>query len=96
MNQKLNLGLSLAAGLLGALLSHYVSPELVHAQTQIVPAKEIKAQSFVLVDGQGTTAGVIGFDKDGNASIKLLDKAGKIVWTAGAKPSLAPLSSGLE
>jgi len=37
MNRKLNIGLSIAAGLLGGLLSHYISPALVHAQTQAAP-----------------------------------------------------------
>jgi hypothetical protein len=50
MNRKLNLGLSIAAGLLGGFLSHYISPMPVHAQTQAAPPKEIRAQSFVLVD----------------------------------------------
>src|SRR5579864_4615107 len=95
MNRKLNLGLSLAAGLLGGLLSHWGSPELVHAQAKVPPPKEVRAQSFVLVDSQGVSAGVFGFDKDGNASIKLMDKMGKVVWSASGKPSLAPLSDNI-
>jgi hypothetical protein len=31
---KLNVVLSLAAGLLGGAISHYLSPDLVHAQSQ--------------------------------------------------------------
>ena len=50
MNRKLNVGLSLAAGLLGGFLTHYISPRLVHAQTQPAPIKEIRAQGFVLVN----------------------------------------------
>jgi hypothetical protein len=95
MNRKLNLGLSLAAGLLGGLLSHWVSPELVHAQAKVPPAKEVRAQSFVLVDDQDVAVGVFGFDKDENASIKLMDKMGKVAWSASSKPSLAPLSSNI-
>jgi hypothetical protein len=94
MNRKLNVGLSLAAGLLGGMLSHYISPATVHAQAQMVPQKEIRAQSFVLVDGQGATAGVLGFDKSGNADIQLFDKAGKLIWSAG-RPNVAPASSTL-
>ena len=91
MNRKLNLGVSLAAGLLGGFLSHYVSPRLVHAQTQTAAAKEISAQSFVIVNDQGRPAGLFGFDKDGNASIVLLDKMGKVVWSASGKPRIAPI-----
>jgi hypothetical protein len=94
MNRKLNVGLSVAAGLLGGLLSHYISPEVVHAQVQPAPQKEIRAQSFVLVDGQGATAGVLGFDKSGNADIELFDRAGKVIWSAG-RPNVAPASSTL-
>ena len=54
MNRKVNLGLSLAVGLLGGFISRYISPELVHAQTQPVPAKEIKAERFVLVNADGS------------------------------------------
>ena len=93
MNRKLNLGLSLAAGLLGGMLSHYIFSEPVHAQVQTPPAKEIRAQSFVLVDDQGVPAGVFGFEKDGGASIQLMNKAGKVIWIANGKANLAPLSS---
>ena len=40
MNRKLNLCLSIAAGLLGGFLSQYISPGLVHAQTQAPPQKK--------------------------------------------------------
>jgi hypothetical protein len=94
MNRKLNLGLSIAAGLLGGFLSHYVSPDLVHAQTQAAPPaqtqpapppKEIKAQRFVLVNNDGSPAGLFGFDQDGKANVVLLDKTGKVVWSASGK-----------
>jgi hypothetical protein len=68
MNRKLNIGLSIAAGLLGGLLSHYISPALVHAQTQAAPPKKIRAQSFVLVSADGRAAGLFGFDQDGQAN----------------------------
>lgn len=67
MNRKLNLGLSIAAGMLGGFLSHYISPDLVHAQTQPPPPKEIRAQRFVLVNDNGSPAGLFGFDQDGQA-----------------------------
>lgn len=93
MNRKMNLGLTLATGLLGGFLSHYISPELVHAQTKTVPAKEIKAQRFLLVNDDGSTAGLFGFDQDGNATVVLMDKMGKVVWSAGSKANAKPLST---
>ncbi len=84
MNGKLNIGLSLAAGLLGGLLSHYISLP-VHAQSNVAPQK-IVAQSFILVDNQGVPAGVFGFGKDGSATIELFDKTGRVIWSENGKP----------
>jgi len=44
--RTLNLTLTLAVGLLGGLLSRYVAPTVVRAQTQTPPPKEIRAQKF--------------------------------------------------
>jgi hypothetical protein len=95
MNRKLNIGLSIAAGLLGGLLSHYISPALVHAQTQAAPPKEIRAQSFVLVSADGKADGLFGFDQDGQANVILLDKTGKVLWSASGKPNAKPLAISL-
>ena len=95
MNRKLNLGLPIAAGLLGGFLAHYISPELVHAQTQAAPPKEISAQRFVLVNDDGKPAGLFGFDQDGQPNIILLDKTGKVLWSASGKPNAKPLAVGL-
>jgi hypothetical protein len=59
----MNVGLSLTAGLLGGVLSHYVSPESVHAQLKAAFPKEIAAQSFVLVNERGASFGTFGFLK---------------------------------
>lgn len=85
MNRKLNVGLSLAAGLLGGWLSHYVPLRAVHAQAQNQATREVRAQSFVVVNEQGAPVGVFGLEKDGTASIKLLDKDGNVAWAATAK-----------
>jgi hypothetical protein len=91
MNHKMYIGLSLAAGLLGGFLSHYVPSERVHAQTETLPVREIRAQGFVLVNDDGSPAGLFGFDKDGKANIVLLDAAGKVVWKAiGPASTLNP------
>jgi hypothetical protein len=92
MNRKLHLGLSITAGLLGGFISHYISPDLVHAQAQVAPPKEIRAQRFVLVNEDGTPAGLFGFDQAGGANVILLDKTGKVVWSASGKPNPKPLT----
>jgi hypothetical protein len=89
----MNIGLSLAAGLLGGFLSHYISPRLVHAQAEPVPTNEIRAQGFILVNADGTPAGIFGFEK-GRANVVLLNSAGKVVWRAtGLVSNLGPDST---
>jgi len=85
MNRKLNFGLSLAAGLLGGILSHYITPKPVLAQAQIVPPKAISAQTFILVNEKGVPFGEFGFDSDGNATIRLQDRSGKVIWSTGGR-----------
>jgi hypothetical protein len=77
MNKR-SLALSLAAGLLGGVASHFLSPQLVHAQSQ-APA-EIRARSFSLVNEDGTTLGTFSFDAQGRPKIVLRDQAGHEVW----------------
>ena len=97
LNRNLNLGLSLAAGLLGGVLSHYVAPELVHAaQVAPVPApaqapREVRARRFVLVNEDGSPAGLFGFDRDGRPDVELFDRTGKVIWSADGKFNPRPL-----
>jgi hypothetical protein len=86
MNQKLNLGLSLIAGLLGGILSHAVSPQMLRAQEQTPPSKTITAERFVLTDEHGTAAGVFGF-KDGKPIITLFDSTGRVTWSTEIRPA---------
>ena len=85
MNRQLNLGLSLAAGLLGGLLSHYISVKPVLAQSQTATAN-VSAQAFTLVNDKGVPFGMFGFDSEGNAIIRLQDRSGKIIWSTKASP----------
>jgi hypothetical protein len=94
MNRTLNLTLALAAGLLGGLLSNYLTPTPVLAQTQS-PApvsKEIRAERFTLVNEDGVVLGTFGIDHGvlvngklrGNPMIKLFDENGHHeIWSAG-------------
>ena len=82
MNRKVNFTLALAAGLLGGLLSRYLIPTPVFAQAQA--PREIRAQSFVLVNKQGAPLGRIGFDSDGLPNITLVDENGRTIWSTKA------------
>jgi hypothetical protein len=91
MNRKLNLGLSLAVGLLGGCLSHFLFSETVHA-AQVAPPKQIKAQSFVLVNSDGSPAGLFGFDRQGRPDVMLFDNTGKVVWSTHGNANSKPLA----
>ena len=81
MNSKFTLPVAVAAGLAGGLLSRFVAPAPVLAQTQPAAPKEVRAQSFVLVDSRGTAYGLLGFNPQGRPVIKLLDATGRTLWT---------------
>jgi len=70
---------------MGGLLSRYVNPIPAYAQTQAAP-KQIRAQSFVLVNEQDKAFGLIGFDPQGNPIIKLLDERGHLLWDTESRP----------
>ena len=84
MNRKVNFTLGLAAGLLGGLLSRYLIPTPVFAQAPAPAPREIRAQSFVLVNKQGAPLGRIGFDSDGLPNITLVDDDGRTIWSTKA------------
>jgi hypothetical protein len=80
--KKLNLALALASGLVGGLVSHYLIPQTVEAQSPAPPAKEIRAQSFVLVNESGSVLGKFTVDGGGKPAIRLFDARGREVWSA--------------
>jgi hypothetical protein len=102
MKKHLNLALALAAGLLGGLLSRYIAPPTAFAQNQAPVTKEIRAQSFVLVDPAGRT--IATFEPDPGlvrlsrldaaqpltGRILLLDSVGREIWSAGGGPFRLP------
>ena len=57
MNNKLTIAVALTAGLLGGLLTRYIDPPTAFAQDQPTVTKELRAQSFTLVDASGRAAG---------------------------------------
>ncbi|MBI2680285.1 MAG: hypothetical protein HYX25_04665 [Candidatus Solibacter usitatus] len=86
MKRTMNIALTLAAGLLGGLLSRYLAPSPAFAQTQApVPVpREVRAQSFILVNKEGKPLGRIGFDSDGLPVITLVDEDGRTLWSTKA------------
>jgi hypothetical protein len=92
-----NLALSLAAGLLGGILSHYAfGPLVVQAQNtpaQAVVPQEVRAQRFVLMNDTGQVGGIIGFDTQGGPTIRLYHN-GQEIYYAGA-PLERPLAQTL-
>jgi hypothetical protein len=84
MSRKLYFTLALAAGLLGGVLSRYLVPTLVFAQSQARTPREVRAQRFVLVNKQGTAFGLMGFDSNGTPVITLVDENGRTIWSTKA------------
>jgi hypothetical protein len=92
MTTKWNVALSLSAGLLGGLLSHWLWPAPAYAQVQVHPPAVIQAQSFALVDSNGNVMGTFSADRSltGKTHIKLT-ASGQEIWSAPADPHLVPL-----
>jgi hypothetical protein len=103
MSNNLNTVLALAAGLIGGMLTRYIAPVTVSAQSQ--PPLEMRAQSFTLVDptdrviGSFTTEPSRGLavpgprDPAGLASARhiiLRDSSGHVIWSTDGR--VTPLS----
>jgi hypothetical protein len=65
MNRNLTFAVSLAAGLLGGVLSHFIALPSVHAQAPASNPVEIRAQRFTLVDDQGSAIGTFTVRESG-------------------------------
>jgi len=85
MKQRLVVSLAVAAGFVGGVLSHYVSPHLVNAQSQA--PKEVRAQSFVLVNEKEVAYGLFGFDPLGKPILKMTDGYQHTLWSAPPQPA---------
>jgi hypothetical protein len=84
MSRTLTLTLALAGGILGGLLSHSITPATVLAQTQT--QREIKAQSFVLMDEKNNVVATFKSSENpiaGGPTVVLLDRNGREIWRAG-------------
>jgi hypothetical protein len=61
-----NIAIALIAGLIGGLGTRYISPAPVFAQTPAPTTKEIRAQSFTLVDPSDRTIGTFSAEPVAN------------------------------
>ena len=88
-NRNWTIILALAAGLLGGILSRYVTLPSVHAQAQPPNAFEIKSQRFSIVDAQGRVVGTFTgavTERPGAPilpRVALVDPEGHELWSAG-------------
>jgi hypothetical protein len=92
MNKTLTIALALFAGLLGGLITRYIAPPAAFAQNQAPVTKEIRAQSFTLVDSSDRVVGVFTAEPTarganlylgGPVRIVLRDAHGREIWSAG-------------
>ena len=100
MNKTLTVALALAAGFVGALLTRYIAPPAAFAQNQAPVAKEIRAQSFTLVDSSDHVAGTFTVEPVNRVPspnqvlpqrIVLRDSNGREIWSAGGN-AIRPVS----
>ncbi len=90
MKKHLNIALALAAGLIGGLISRYIAPPFVMAQTPTPVTKDLRAESFVIVDSAGKTIATFASGRGTNAGrpstggiVVLRDSDGHEIWSAG-------------
>ena len=111
MNNKPIIAVAVLAGLAGGMLTRFIAPAPVFAQAPIqvlpgpVPAvpvptspaitREIRAESFTLVDDRGNVVGTFAAEPKGihfPARIVLRDSAGREMWSVGGS-AIRPLMS---
>jgi hypothetical protein len=92
---KPTIALSLAAGLLGGMLSRYLTPTPVFAQAPpdyglLAAGAQTLKLPIALVDQAGNTVGAFSMDFDGKPNIRLFDSSwrtkgggpGRVIWSA--------------
>jgi hypothetical protein len=99
MNKTLTLILALAAGILGGLLTRYTGPPTAFAQKLAPIAKEIRAESFSLVDSSDRVLGTFTAESAPGISplssrtrIVLRDSSGRVIWSAAGGNGVRPAS----
>lgn len=70
--------MALAAGFIGGIVSQHIIPASVYAQAQTRIPKEVRAESFVIVDENGSPRGAFGIDKKhGWPTVEITNKNGR-------------------
>lgn len=96
-----NVVFALLAGLLGGLLTRYIAPPTAFAQNQAPIPKDIRAQSFTLLDPSNQPAGTFSVERSIQRQlgslhteyrIVLRDASGREIWSAGGA-GFQPLSA---
>jgi hypothetical protein len=109
MNRTLSITLALVAGLAGGLLARYIAPSTAFAQNRAPVTREIRAQSFTLVDQMDRTVGTFMVEGDwlGSQTLKdrqvpispgrivLRDSSGREIWSVGGS-IIRPLSENIR
>jgi hypothetical protein len=78
MSNKTTIALALAAGFIGGIASQHIAP--VYAQTPTLTPKEIRSETFVIVDENGTPRGAFGIDGKGEPIMEVTDKKDHPYW----------------
>ena len=97
MNRAITLFLALAAGFSGGLLSPIVISTPVHAQVSNGDGKEVRAQSFTLLDDNNKVVATfkpsVKLPQGKSLDVVLLDQNGREIWRAGSGMSLRSLDT---
>ncbi|MES1262557.1 MAG: hypothetical protein ABUS49_12555 [Acidobacteriota bacterium] len=98
MKSKLNVALAVAAGLLGGLLTRYIEPSPAAAQDQSPSVREIRAESFVLVDPGGRTVGTFSSEPFAGPRSRIISRNpdAPLVMTQAPRRIVLRDSSGRE
>jgi hypothetical protein len=79
MTNKTTFVLALAAGFLGGIVSQHIMPPPVYAQAQSPVPREIRAESFVIVDTNGVPRGAFAVNgKNGRPTLEMRDRSGRL------------------
>jgi hypothetical protein len=90
MSARTTLVLALAAGFLGGIASQHITLLPVYAQSQTPIPKEIRAESFVIVDENGAPRGVFGIDKKDGPIVEITDSKGHAYRARFSSDGVAP------
>src|SRR5579862_5653547 len=97
MNSRLTVAIALVAGLLGGSLTRYIAPPVVFAQDQAAISRNIRSQSFTLVDSSDHVMGTFTAEPGAYVGPKrqmrivLRDSAGCEIRSAGGNSMITPV-----